>query len=147
MNDLPEHIGRDIETGLGERIEEAIEWDGCLGPDSPTTHARVMAVVQPELDQRDAEIKRLRESAGIWERAAQAESQGHTDTERDRHRWRARAEQAKATIARAKELATTWAALASNDEWADNVTDTLTADFGRAVLAALDQPREPSCKS
>lgn len=53
-----------------------------------------------------------------------------------------RAVQAEATIARVRQRAERWAALAPPDDWGDNMADTVFADAGRLILADLDRPAE-----
>ena len=46
-------------------------------------------------------------------------------------------------VRRVRELATSWAALAPEDDWAEGgITDTYTADAGREILKALEVPDE-----
>ena len=51
--------------------------------------------------------------------------------------------QAYNQINRVRELATAWAALAPEDDWAEGgITDTYIADAGREILKALEVPDE-----
>jgi hypothetical protein len=51
--------------------------------------------------------------------------------------WRERAERAEAKLAKLREHAETWAALAPADDWGLTPTDTVAADCGRAILAII----------
>lgn len=125
---------------------------------SPEIHSTAMAdaalaVVQPELDQvlvdletakgwRDAVITErdlIRREAADLRRANTSFQEINTIRTAER-------DQLKAAVARVKALATTWAALAPGDDWADNATDTVTADCGRAILAALDRSDLPAVR-
>jgi hypothetical protein len=60
----------------------------------------------------------------------------------DPYDWRGRAKEAEAKLARIREEAEEWAALAPADDWGESVVDTFKADVGRALLNIISD-REP----
>ncbi|WP_433520117.1 hypothetical protein ACQP2T_64000 (plasmid) [Nonomuraea sp. CA-143628] len=105
--------------------------------------------LESALDRMEADRLKHRAERDIWKecderqwqriRAAESEIINLTDYGLS---WRERAEKAEAGNARVRELGEQWRALAPDDDWGDSMADTVMADAGRAVLAALDDTTE-----
>jgi uncharacterized protein (DUF1778 family) len=141
-------LSRDDAADLAQRIVDeighSVTEEPALGPSFRVEIRRLQDLISRMRADYHTEISQRAEAYQSAIASTAGDAMEHRLCGMNLHAAIRRAEQAETANNRVRVRAEQWAALAPADDWGDSTADTLTADHGRAILADLDQPGEPT---